>query len=437
MVFNYLCTSKHTTMNVLIINTSEKTGGAAVASNRLMNALNNNGVKARMIVRDKETDEITVAPVGHPWRAQWAFLWERLCIYMHLHFKREHLFEIDIANAGMDITKTRYFKEADIIHLAWINQGFISLKGIRKILDSGKPIVWTMHDMWPATAICHYTRGCKYYQSACHDCRLLPDGGSSHDLSSKVWRKKHAIIHDHTINFVSCSRWLQRQAEQSGLFRHQSVTTIPNPINTHIFQPADKEEARKHMHLPTGKRIILFVSQKVTDERKGMKYFIEATEKMIAADPTLKDTTAVAIMGGHGEEIASQLPLQAYPLGYVSDDRAIVDAYNSADVFVLPSLEDNLPNTIMEAMACGVPCVGFNVGGIPEMIDDKRTGYVAKEGDTDDLAAGISWALEPAQRQALSKNSVDKVRHCYSEHAVAMQYIDVYTDAMAQKRYNI
>lgn len=141
MVFNYLCTSKHTTMNVLIINTSEKTGGAAVASNRLMNALNNNGVKARMIVRDKETDEITVAPVGHPWLAQWAFLWERLCIYMHLHFKREHLFEIDIANAGMDITRTRYFKEADIIHLAWINQGFISLKGIRKILDSGKPIV--------------------------------------------------------------------------------------------------------------------------------------------------------------------------------------------------------------------------------------------------------------------------------------------------------
>lgn len=111
-----------------------------MASNRLMNALNNNGVKARMLVRDKETDEITVAPVGHPWRAQWAFLWERLCIFLHLHLKREHLFEIDTANAGIDITQTRYFKEADVIHLAWINQGYISLKGIRRILDSANPL---------------------------------------------------------------------------------------------------------------------------------------------------------------------------------------------------------------------------------------------------------------------------------------------------------
>ncbi len=424
-------------MNVLIINTSEKNGGAAVASNRLMNALNNNGVKARMLVRDKETDEITVAPVGRPWRAQWAFLWERLCIFLHLHLKREHLFEIDTANAGIDITQTRYFKEADVIHLAWINQGYISLKGIRRILDSGKPVVWTMHDMWPATAICHYTRGCRNYQSSCHDCRLLPGGGSRNDLSAKVWRKKHSIVHNRTIQFVACSRWLQRQAEQSGLFRHQNVAAIPNPINTHIFQSSDKAEARKRLNLPTGKRIILFVSQKVTDERKGMKYFIEATQKMTDADPTVKDTTVVAILGGHGEEIAGQLPLPAYPLGYVSEDRVIVDVYNSADVFVLPSLEDNLPNTIMEAMACGVPCVGFNVGGIPEMIEHKKTGYVAKERDADDLAKGINWVLEPAQRKPLAKNAVDKVQHCYSERAVAMQYIDIYTDAMAQRRYNI
>lgn len=424
-------------MNVLIINTSEKTGGAAVASNRLMNALNNNGVKARMLVRDKETDEITVAPVGHPWRAQWAFLWERLCIFLHLHCKRDHLFEIDIANAGIDVTKTRYFKEADIIHLEWINQGFLSLKGIRKILNSGKPVVWTMHDMWPATAICHYTRGCSYYKSACRNCRLLPGGGSNNDLSAKVWRKKHAIIHNHTIHFVACSRWLQHQAEQSGMFHHQTVTAIPNPINTHVFQPINKRDARNRLHLPAGKRIILFVSQKVTDERKGMKYFIDALNKMIEADPTVKETTAVAILGGHGEEIAGELPLEAFPLGYVSDDKVIVDVYNSADVFVLPSLEDNLPNTIMEAMACGVPCVGFNVGGIPEMIDHQKTGYVAKERDAADLAAGIAWALEPAQSATLSKNSIDKVQRCYSEHAVAMKYIDIYTDALAQKRYNI
>lgn len=426
-----------TTMRVLIINTSEKTGGAAVASNRLMNALNNNGVKARMLVRDKQTDEITVSPIGHPWLAQWAFLWERLCIFFHLHFKRQHLFEIDIANAGLDVTRSRYFKEADIIHLEWINQGMLSLKGIRKILNSGKPVVWTMHDLWPATAICHYSRGCKSYQTSCHNCPLLPNRGSNNDLSAKVWKRKHKIIHNHTIHFVACSKWLQRQAEVSGLFHHQLVTAIPNPINTHIFKPEDKAEARKRLGLPADKRIILFVSQKVTDERKGMDYFIKAIQKMTEADSTANATTIVSILGGHGEEIAGKLSVPTYPLGYVSDDRTIVDVYNSADVFVLPSLEDNLPNTIMEAMACGVPCVGFNVGGIPEMIDNGQTGYVAKERDADDLAKGIMWALEPKNQATLSANAVDKVQRNYSERAVAMQYIDIYTDAMAQKGYHI
>ena len=126
-------------MRVLIVNTSERTGGAALAANRLMDALNNNGVKAKMLVRDKLTDDITVVPLSHTLRNHLRFLWERWCIFWHLHFKRKHLFEIDIANTGADITRLSEFKEADIIHLSWINQGMLSLKGIRKILNSGKP----------------------------------------------------------------------------------------------------------------------------------------------------------------------------------------------------------------------------------------------------------------------------------------------------------
>ena len=151
-------------MRVLIINTSERTGGAAVAANRLMEALNNNGVKAKMLVRDKETDSLTVAGTGGGLRQRWHFLWERWCIFSRLHFSRKHLFEIDIANVGTDVTRTREFIEADVVHLSWINQGMLSLSGIKKILDSGKPVVWTMHDFWPATAICHYPHGCKAYR---------------------------------------------------------------------------------------------------------------------------------------------------------------------------------------------------------------------------------------------------------------------------------
>ena len=140
-------------MRILIVNTSEKTGGAAVAANRLKDALNNSGVKAKMLVRDKLTDDITVVSLGHEWRNQWHLLWERFCVFWNLHFSRNHLFEIDLANSGADITKLREFKEADVIHLSWINQGMLSLNSIKKILCSGKPVVWTMHDLWPASSI--------------------------------------------------------------------------------------------------------------------------------------------------------------------------------------------------------------------------------------------------------------------------------------------
>lgn len=424
-------------MRVLIVNTSEKTGGAAVASNRLMAALNNNGVKAKMLVRDKETDNISVASLPHPWLNKWPFLWERWRIYCALHFSRKRLFEIDTACSGVDITSLPEFKEADVIHLAWINQGMLSISGIRKIVDSGKPVVWTMHDMWPATSICHYPGNCGRYHSHCANCPLLPGGGSSRDLSWKVWNRKRSVLKEGNIYFVTCSDWLMRQAKSSGLFLSQHISSIPNPIDTHQYQPADKHEARIRTSLPADKKIILFVSQKVTDTRKGMSYFVEAVEKLVAQHPDMKETTCIAILGGHSEELEGKLALPVYPLGYVSDHHMINNVYNSADLFVLPSLEDNLPNTIMEAMACGVPCVSFRIGGIPEMIDHQSTGYLARPADSSDLARGMEWVLCEADAAMLSHNAVHKVQTRYSQHAVAMRYIDVYNQAMAFRNYHL
>ena len=425
-------------MRVLIVNTSEKTGGAAVAANRLMEALKNNGVKAKMLVREKVSDQITVVGLPHhSTHMKWNFLWERFMIFTRLHFSRKHLFEIDIANAGTDITRLREFQEADIIHLHWINQGMLSLQNIYKILESGKPVVWTMHDIWPATAICHYTRTCSYFKSQCHNCQLLPGEGSANDLASKVWRKKRNILAHHNIFYVACSQWLKNEAKQSALLTGQSITNIPNPIDTHIFHPTEKKEARMIAGLPANKRIILFVSQRVTDQRKGMKYFIDAIQLLAERHPEIKDTTGIAILGGQSEVIAPRLPLPVYSLGYVSDDKKIVSIYNAADVFVLPSLEDNLPNTIMEAMACGVPCVGFKVGGIPEMIDHKKNGYIAQLCSAEDLEEGIHWVLCEANRDALKQEALRKVSTNYSQHHVAMKYIEVYNQAIAFKRYRL
>lgn len=425
-------------MRVLIVNTSEKTGGAAVAANRLLDALNNNGVKAKMLVRDKETSDITVIGLGNNLRRQLAFLWERWCIYTHLHFRRTNLFQIDIANAGNDITKLREFKEADVVHLHWINQGMLSLKGIRKILESGKPVVWTMHDFWPATSLCHYPRNCHAYMTrGCHNCQYLPQGGSANDLSVKTWKRKETIWKAHNIIFVACSRWLALAVKSSALLSGKEVVNIPNTIDTRLFKPIDINEARKRLSLPLDKKIILFVSQKITDSRKGIDYLISACEMMVKEHPQIKDTHEIVILGGHSEEYSSRFQLKVHSLGYVNESQKIVDVYNAADVFVLPSLEDNLPNTIMEAMACGTPCVGFNVGGIPEMIEHRKNGYVALSRSAEDLAKGIFWVTEEAKYEELKINAVHKVAVSYSQQSVAMKYIEIYNQAIAYRHYRL
>lgn len=413
-------------MRVLIVNTSERTGGAAVAALRLMEALNNNGVKAKMLVRDKESNLLTVAALPHLWRQQWHFLWERFCIWLRLHLRRKHLFDIDIANTGTDITKLREFQEADVIHLHWINQGMLSLKDIRKILKSGKRVVWTMHDIWPATAICHLTFECRHFEMQCRQCRLLPNGGSTNDLAAKVWKRKQQMLEGQRITFVACSQWLSGEAQKSALLKGQKITTIPNPIDTRLYRPLNQQKARQELGLPTSKRLILFVSQRATNPYKGMQYLTEACHLLAKQHPAMKQDTGVVILGGHAEEVTAQLPFESYPLGYVNDKQRIVTVYNAVDVFVLPSLSENLPNTIMEAMACGVPSVGFRIGGIPEEIDHLENGYVAAYRDATDLAKGIYWALNEADTEEVRKACLTKVNRCYSQQSVAQRYIDVY-----------
>ncbi len=416
-------------MKVLIVNTSERTGGAAVAANRLMEALNNNGVKAKMLVRDKQTGALTVCALPQTWRLQWHFLWERLVIWLHLHLKRQHLFDIDIANSGTDITQLPEFREADVVHLHWVNQGMLSLKGIRRIVESGKPVVWTMHDVWPATAVCHYTRGCRQFETQCDQCPLLPTGG----LVRRVWQRKRQLAEAGRICYVCCSEWLAGEARRSALLKGQTVVSIPNAIDTSLFCQHDKAQAKAALGIAADRRVILFASQRVTDPRKGIGYLVEAINRLMADSPQRAQDTVVAILGGHAEEVAGQLALPVCALGYVSDPHRIVEVYNAADVFVLPSMEDNLPNTLMEAMACGVPCVGFRVGGIPEMIDHWRNGYVAAPADAADLAAGIRYVLTDADHRQLSRECLHKVAHSYSQQSVARRYTEIYQQVLSPK----
>ena len=413
-------------MRVLIVNTSERIGGAAIAAGRLVEALKNNGIKAKMLVREKQTDRLSVIGLNKNWWKVWQFIWERILIWKENRFKKHNLFAVDIANTGTDITVLPEFQAADIIHLHWINQGMLSLNDIRKILQSGKPVVWTMHDMWPCTGICHHARECDKYHQECHHCPYIYKGGRKKDLSNQVFKKKKEVYQSAPVTFVTCSRWLKERAGQSALLKGHTIVDIPNPISTGLFKPQNALAARNKMELPTDKKLILFGSVKVTDKRKGIDYFIESCKLLAEKYPEMKEELGVVVYGKNSECLKPLIPFQVYALDYISNEKDLVNIYNAVDLYVTPSLEENLPTTIMEAMACGVPCVGFNVGGIPEMIDHLHNGYVAEYKSAEDLANGIFWTLSESEYQSLSEEACRKAVSNYSESIVAKKYIDIY-----------
>ena len=401
-------------MKIVILNTSERTGGAAVAAGRLGKALGQAGIQVDKLIRE------------NTWLNRFRFYWERLIIFLCNHLNRKNLFAVSIANTGMDLSGHPLVKDADIIHLHWINQGFLSLKDIEELVKLNKPIVWTMHDMWPCTGICHHARDCEKFQMICESCFFLKSKGK--DLSTSVFDKKLSLYKEANITFVGCSRWLSGKAKKSYLLRDKTVLSIPNPIDTEVYHPMDQDMTRELLGLPSGKRLLLFGALNVTDKRKGIDYLIEALRKIEKQDVEL------VVFGQAKDDIRGLFPVSIHSMGYLSDESKIVALYNAVDMFITSSLEENLPNTIMESMACGTPCVGFEIGGIPEMIDHKINGYVANYKDASDLANGIRWVLEHEDQQALSDACVKKVQENYTEEVVAKQYMALYKRLLHQKK---
>lgn len=416
---------------ILIVNTSERTGGAAVASNRLMKALNRNGIEAKMLVAHKNTGDERVIEIPGKWRKKYNFLYERLFIFIRNRFSKKRLFEIDAACTGSDITKLDCFKQADVIHLHWINQGMLSMRNLRKILSSGKPVVWTMHDQWCSTGICHSTGDCLKFQTHCYECPVLKTSGKK-DMAWKTFRKKKRLFQAHRITFVTCSQWLKNTASTSALFEGQNIVSIPNPIDTEVFAPLDKTRCRQELNLPIDKRLILVGAVNVTDYRKGINYMVDALNRLLE-DSAFTHTTEIVCMGNGASSLQSLLHCKVHSLNYVKDEALMSRIYSAVDFFFTPSLFENLPNMIMEAMACGTPCLGFNVGGIPEMIGHGENGYVAEYKSTEDLVRGLRTllGLSADTYNQYSEKCRKKVLECYSEKVVAERYGEVYRQVAA------
>ncbi len=402
-------------MKVALINTYAH-GGAGIACRRLEAALKTQGVETAMIFRDGNA-------------AAWPFYAERLS-FLPYEKDKSVRFSYSLANFGTDISRHPDVQSADVIHLHWVNQGFLSLKNVAQLAQLGKPIFWTLHDMWAFTGGCHYSRGCTQFVTACGHCPYLSKP-SANDLSHRIWLKKQRYF-SKNIQFITCSSWLANEARSSGLLRDFSITSLPNPIDTAVFKPESAgamDAYRAQLGIAPDAQVLLFVAMKVSEERKGFRYLLEALRALQQRFPARK--YEVLVLGKAEPEALAQLPYPVHALGMVTDAQVLARAYSTADVFIIPSLEDNLPNTVMESLACGTPVAGFATGGIPEMAENGRQGRIVAQGDSAGLANAI--AEMTGDRAALAdmrRAAREKVLSHYSLEVIGAKHVELYHRAL-------
>ena len=399
-------------------------GGAAVVSFRLMNALNAAGEDASMLVVDKQSGSETVVSYADALRDKSAFLAERLQIFLQNGFSRENLFKVDTADFGRDISAHRLVKEADVIMLNWINQGALSLDCIRKLCEMGKPVVWTMHDMWECTAICHYAYTCDRFKTECMHCPFLRFP-SEHDLANRVFQKKKKLLANNTIHVITVSHWLERLAKESALLKHCPIDTIPNTLSLSDFQMMDKAECRKQLGLPLDKRIIIFGAARVDDPIKGFPMILDAISYLKAHNQEFaKDLHLVTF--GIFKQAKPHIPIDHTDIGWVKDNATLSMLYSASDALISASLYETFGQTLIEAQACGCLPISFGNSGQTDIIRHKENGYLAEYLSPASLADGIIWTL--TEGTAINRETIrTEVLNKYSAEVVASRYMELYT----------
>ncbi|HSW53828.1 MAG TPA: glycosyltransferase family 4 protein [Ignavibacteriaceae bacterium] len=419
-------------MKVVHLSSSDLSGGAAIACKRIVDAQAINGIDSALLVQKKISSDPRVYSTTSNILSKLHYNY-RLILdegYIRL-LTNQSRGRFSNPFFGKDISNHPLIVNADVINLQWINGGFLSLNTLRKIGSLRKPIVWTLHDMWAFTGGCHYVADCDKYLSECKQCPALRIS-SNRDCSSKIFIQKREIYNNLDLTILTTSRWLGREASRSGLLKNKKVVTIPTPIDSDLYKPLSKNSSREKMKLPLAKKIILFGAMNLSDERKGFKYLIEALKKI----NTLKEASYIelAVFGKIDESVLTKIPFKVNQLGRLKSETEIVAAYNSADIFAAPSLEDNLPNTIMESMSCGTPAVAFNAGGIPDMIDNNQNGILAKLKSSDELSDGLLKILfNDELRKKMSEESRKKVLKNFNSEVVVNKYKELYSNLIENR----
>ena len=412
-------------MKVVVASTSDVKGGAARAAYRLHKGLQSINVESQMLVQDRSISDPSISGfsttlVSNFAKSRVAFDTFPVKLYRQ---NKKAVFSPQWLPDNILSRTSRL--SPDIINLHWVNAGYVQIETIAKFKQ---PVVWTLHDMWAFTGGCHYTQGCERYTQSCGNCPQLRSQ-REHDLSRWIWNRKKKAWKHSNITVVALSSWLKTCIQSSPLLGEKRVELIPNGIDTQRFKPLNKRFARELLGLPTDKKIILFGAMNATsDKRKGFHYLQSALEELSSSE--MGNELELAVFGAAYSNQAPKFELPTHYLGNFSDDLSLALVYSAADVFALPSVQDNLPNTIMEAIACGVPCVAFKIGGAPDMVEHQKNGYLATPFDTQDLANGIIWTLDESRHQNLAEYSRQKAELEFDQAIQACRYKALFSEIL-------
>lgn len=418
-------------MKVLLCSTDDIEPGAARAAYRLNHSLQCIGIETQMLVQTKGSDDATVKGTTARSGLGKAATGLRLTLDhlpLKLYPKREERGTYSLQWLPDQIAAQVAAVNPDIVSLQWICKGYMQIETLAKL---NKPLVWTLRDMWAFTGGCHYSDECDRYTQTCGSCPQL-QSSTDWDLSRWVWQRKRKSWQHCNLTIVALSAWLGQCAAASSLFKNLRVEVIPNGLDLEKYRPIDPTTARQLLGLPLDKKLVLFGAVKATsDKRKGFHLLQSALQELSQSD--WRDQIALVVFGASRPPNPPDFGLETHYLGMLNDDVSLALTYSAADLLVAPSIQENLANTVLEAIACGTPCVAFNIGGMPDLIEHQRNGYLAQPYQVNDLTQGIIWVLEQSDRyQKLAHRARQKAEQEFALEIQAQRYLTLFNEILGE-----
>ena len=426
---------EHIHVRVLHISTFDLRGGAALAAYRLHRAMaKRSDCDSTMLVRSKDSDDPDVVRAdllrSIPQRAKRRL--RRWWIYRDREAYAGALSKVEIFSDDR-VAETDSIKigvsDFDVIQLHW-TCGFVDYRRFFRALPERVPIVWRLSDMNPFTGGCHYSGDCERFQRTCGRCPMLKSG-RERDLSRAIWNRKKSALEQLSrdrLHIVALNQWMAGQVKRSSLLGRFDCSVIPNGVDLEEFKPIPQAAAKAALGIPSGRRVVAFVADSVSNVRKGFGLLLEALDTLKA-----RQNLFLLVVGKHQD-----LPRLSFPsliVGHIQAAPFLRQIYSAADLFLISSLEDNQPNTVLEAMACGTPVVGFKVGGISEMVEEGRTGLLASAGNVTELARSIDFLLDHEhERTEMSGRVRRRAEEVFSREGQVQKYLDLYLRLVASEK---